>query len=475
MRNALRELRADPRQHVPSALVVTVAALFGVVIIDGVAILSAWMHQSELVQESGTALAMLVIVGVVFFAIALFVSAMVIANTFGIIVAGRSERIALLRLIGASARRLRRSVGAEGLLVGTGGAVLGAALGTAAALTGIWLMDRLDVASGLTVDLFGPALAAPVLTTVLVTWGAAHAGARRVLTVSPMEATGQAREPNLDEARSSRARHLLSATAAVVGTVLLLAGVVLGQRSPMGILVALPGGILSFTGLALGSAWVMPPVQHLVGRLLGRRPAGRLAARNAARYPMRTARTTMGLVIGVTLIVMFATAAANLDRAMGLALQADESLTADDAAQVSGLVADALTFFSVLLAFSVLIAVIGVVNNMSLAVLQRTREIGLLRAVGLSRRRVRAMILAESAQVTAAATVVGVVLGVLYGWAGTMSLLSALDGVGLFAPAVPWGVLGGAVVAAGLVVAVASVAPARRAVRISPTTALQAV
>lgn len=475
MRNALRELRADPRQHLPSALVVTIASLFGVAIIDGIAILSAWLRRSEAVQESGTALVMIWIVGVIFFGIALFVSAPVIANTFGIIAAGRAERLALLRLIGASARRLRRSVGAEGLLVGAAGAVAGAVVGTGLAAAGIWLMGRLDLAHDLPVNLLGPGLVAPVVTTVLITWAAAHAGSRRILTVSPMQATGQAREPNLDEARSGRVRHVLSVLAAGGGAVLLVAGVGLGQVSPLGILAALPGGMLSFTGLVLGAAWVMPPVQRLVGMVLGRGPAGRLAARNAARYPVRTARTTIGLVIGVTLIVMFATAAANLNRAMALSNEAQTEMSAAELAEVERLVADALAFFAVLLAFAVVIAVIGVVNNMSLSVLQRTREIGLLRAVGLSRRRVRAMILAEAAQLTVAATVLGVALGVLYGWAGALSLLSALDGVGLMAPALPWGVLAGAVVAAGLVVAAASLAPARRAARVSPTAALQAL
>ncbi|MFH5820982.1 hypothetical protein [Georgenia sp. AZ-5] len=52
--------------------------------------------------------------------------------------------------------------------------------------------------------------------------------------------------------------------------------------------------------------------------------------------------------------------------------------------------------------------------------------------------------------------------------------LSAVEGVGFFAPAVPWEVLAACVGAAGLVVAAASAATARRAVRVSPITALQA-
>ncbi len=472
MKNAIREVRADPRQHIPSVLVITIASLFGVVIIDGIAILSAWMRRSEIVAESGTALMMIAIVGVVFFMIALFVSALVISNTFSIIVAGRSERIALLRLVGASSRRLRRSISAEGLLVGIVGTIAGALVGTGTSAAVVWGMDRFGVVHRLAVTLLPPWMVVPVLATVVVTWASASLGSRRIMTVSPMEATGQAQDPSLDEA-GRRGKNLGSLACVVVGIMMLVGGVAVGQSSPLAIFIALPGGMLSFTGLVLGSAWVMPPVQGMVGRLMARGPAGRMAARNASRYPVRTARTTMGLVIGVTLIVMFAAAATNLVRAMGKAL-ASSDLPQEAVVELQGVVENAVIFFSVLLGFSVLIAIIGVVNNLSLSVMQRTREIGLLRALGLSRSAVRATIRAEAAQLTVAAISLGIVLGIGYGWAGALSLLSAIDGVGFFAPAIPWTVLLATAVVAPLIVVLASLVPARRATRISPTTALAA-
>jgi len=231
--------------------------------------------------------------------------------------------------------------------------------------------------------------------------------------------------------------------------------------------------MLSFTGLVLGSAWLMPPAQRMVAAILGRGTAGTLAARNAVRYPVRTSRTTIGLVIGITLVVMFATAAACFNTAMNRALSTVPGATAEMVEQSEAAVADALAFFVVLIAFSVIIAVIGVMNSMSLSVLQRTREIGLLRAVGLTRHGVRNMIVAESGQLTIAATAMGILLGVLYGWAGALSLLGALEGVGWFLPTIPWGVLGGTVLVAAVVVTVASLAPAGRAVRVTPMTALQ--
>lgn len=127
-----------------------------------------------------------------------------------------------------------------------------------------------------------------------------------------------------------------------------------------------------------------------------------------------------------------------------------------------------------LLGFSVLIAIIGVVNNLSLSVMQRTRELGLLCAIGLSRSAVRATIRAEAAQLTVAATTLGIVLGIGYGWAGALSLLSAIEGAGVFAPAIPWSVLLATAFVTPLIVFLASLVPARRATRISPTTALAA-
>ena len=72
--------------------------------------------------------------------------------------------------------------------------------------------------------------------------------------------------------------------------------------------VAFVGGILSFTGLALGATLVMPPVLRLVGRLFGRSATARLAAENALRYPERSTRMAIGVVMGVTLVTMFAVA-----------------------------------------------------------------------------------------------------------------------------------------------------------------------
>src|SRR5690606_3024763 len=200
-------------------------------------------------------------------------------------------------------------------------------------------------------------------------------------------------------------------------------------------LVAFCGGIASFSGVIAGAHLVMPPILSRVGRMLGRSPSARLGAENAMRYPERSTRTTVGLVIGVTLVTTFAVAAQGyVDMIVAAQQQEPESYQGVDAIL-------ALTFvvFSALIGFSAVIAAFGMVNNLSLSVLQRTRELGLLRALGFTGQQVRGMIVAESAQVTIAGVGFGLLLGVVYGWAGAQSLLGGLPGSsGIVPPSVPW-------------------------------------
>ena len=102
-----------------------------------------------------------------------------------------------------------------------------------------------------------------------------------------------------------------------------------------------------------------------------------------------------------------------------------------------------VTIFSVLIGFSALIAAVGMVNNLSLSVLQRTRELGLLRALGFSGAQLRRMIVAESAQLTLAAIAARARARIGYGWAGAQSLLGGAQGEPvLVLPAVPWVMFG---------------------------------
>ncbi|CAN5271886.1 hypothetical protein BH09ACT5_BH09ACT5_19260 [soil metagenome] len=407
---------------------------------------------------------MLQVIAIVFIVIATYVGAVVTSNTFATIIAGRTRTIALMRLVGATASSQRRAVASEGLMVGIIGAIAGLVLGTLVTVALVLGSIAAGAIPALPYVYLDPVILIPIAGVVLTTWIASWVGSRRVLLVTPMQATGAAIEETREQAAGHRWRNRVAVVLFVLGTAILALAVAVGTVSPVGVLVGVLGGILSFTGLILGAELVMPPTLRLVGRTLGRSASARLAAENAVRYPERSSRMTIGLVIGITLVTMFAVAAATFQKALSPIAGA-----ADADAVLNGIVA----VFSVLIGFSALIAAVGLVNNLSLSVLQRTRELGLLRALGFTSRQLRSMVRSEAAQLTAAAVIVGLVLGIGYGWVGAQSFVGTAPGVnGLLVPVVPLWLVGAVVLAGAVLTAVASVAPTRRATSIAPVLAL---
>jgi putative ABC transport system permease protein len=302
---------------------------------------------------------------------------------------------------------------------------------------------------------------------VLTTWLASLVGSRKVLSVTPIQATGAATELSFSEATRRPRRNAVAIILFVLGIALLGVGIGIGMLSSLGVLVGIVGGILSFTGLVHGAHLVMPPALRLAGRLLGTSAPARLAAENALRHPERSSRTTIGLVIGVTLVTMFGVAAATYWQVVVTM----EELEPEGYAALEQIVMITIGVFSALIGFSALIAAVGMVNNLSQSVMQRRRELGLLRTLGFTGKQVRQMILAESAQLSLAALVVGVILGSFYGWAGAQSLFGSIQG-GWIMPNLPWPLLGVLAVATALLTVIASITPSRRATRISPIEAL---
>ena len=123
-----------------------------------------------------------------------------------------------------------------------------------------------------------------------------------------------------------------------------------------------------------------------------------------------------------------------------------------------------------LLAVSVLIALVGVGNTLSLSVLERTRENALLRSLGLTRRQMRGMLAAESLLMALVAAGLGIALGLVYGWTGTAALMGGE--ADKLAYAVPVGQLAAVAVVAAAAGLLASILPARRAARVAPAAAL---
>ena len=108
-----------------------------------------------------------------------------------------------------------------------------------------------------------------------------------------------------------------------------------------------------------------------------------------------------------------------------------------------------------------IVALLGIVNTLALSVHERTRELGLLRAVGMSRRQVRRMVRAESVITAAIGAVLGIVLGVAF--AAIVSRPLAEDG---FVFEIPVGTLIGVVILASIVGVLAAIPPARRAAKV---------
>ncbi|GAA2752327.1 ABC transporter permease [Amnibacterium kyonggiense] len=456
-------------EHGPGVLVAALSSAFGVALIQGTGLLDAAAKADPVTGASDTVGALLRVTSVVFIGVAMYSGAVVTTNTFSVIVAGRVRQIALRRLLGSTARAERGAVAREGLLVGLIGAVIGLVLGSG----GVAAIAAVARAAGVLADFpysyANPTALLPAAAVVLTTWLAAVVGSRRVLTVTPMQALGGAEERSEEEGRASRLRSGAAVALLSFGALLLFGGVAIGAVDPLGLLVAFSGGIVSFTGVVLGAHLVIPRALRIVGRLMGGSATARLAAENAVRYPQRSTRSTVGLLVSVTLITTFAVALRTFGDMITIA-------SGDDPVYYAGvdtMLTTVTVVFSVLIGFSAVIAGVGLVNALSLGVLQRTRELGLLRALGFSARQLRRMVLAESGQLVLTAVALGLLLGTVYGWAGAHSLIGAVRGApALWFVGLPWPVL--AVVVAGgvLLTLVASVAPARRATRIAPVEAL---
>ena len=115
-----------------------------------------------------------------------------------------------------------------------------------------------------------------------------------------------------------------------------------------------------------------------------------------------------------------------------------------------------------LLALAVIIALIGIANTLALSIYERTRELGLLRAVGMTRGQLRSTVRSESVIISLLGAVEGLVVGVLFGWA----LVAALGAQGITLLVVPVVQLLVVAALAGLAGVVAAVAPGRRAARL---------
>ncbi|MFK3730731.1 ABC transporter permease [Streptomyces sp. NPDC088090] len=124
-----------------------------------------------------------------------------------------------------------------------------------------------------------------------------------------------------------------------------------------------------------------------------------------------------------------------------------------------------------LLAMALIIAVLGVVNTLAMSVFERQQEIGMIRAIGLDRRRVKRMVRLEAVVISVFGAIVGIGLGTFLAWAIGKTFEASLPGYGLV---VPWDRVGIFLLLAALVGVLASLWPARSAARLNMLTAIKA-
>ena len=443
-------------------LVAALCGLYAGVLVSASAVLAT------LGNNPGNLAFTLQIASLVFNLVAIYVAAVVITNAVDTVLAGRLRQLALLRLLGARSTDLRRVVMRSTSLIGLVAALGGAALGVAITAAARVVLVARGTLPSRDYPLTSAVLIIPIAVIAIVALICGWRGSRRVLTVTPAEAMTGVSAPTPSTRRESRLRKAFALLVMAAGVVFLLGAAYLGEHyAGIGFLVAFLGAATFTTGLLIGARYVVPWLVAATGRALGETPASRIARRNAVLDPQRTTRSTMGLVIGVAIITTIASGMGALQKAVdgwSQLTSADREL----AHQLLSMIGSVMTGIVVV---SCVISVIGFISTMSLTVIQRRREIGLLRAVGFTGTQIRSMITRESAALAGTAVLFGLILGVFFGSVGAQSVIG-FQTTG-FVWGTPWAFLATVAAVGVVLVLVSALPPARRATTVPVVAALR--
>lgn len=462
--------RLDASSRTGAALAFAVAALaaaFGTALSTLMEHAALALYGERMVAESETARLLLAIAGTLLIGVSVVVAAIVVRQALTGAVDDLRGEIALRRLLGSTAGVERRRMLARFAGVGAGGAAVGWVAGVLVALPVEALLSEL--AGGL--ELTGmpplmPAAVIPAAAVAVAAVAAAWLATREVLAVTPLEAL---RGAGVDVETARRPRRRGALVALGIGALLLAGAVVLGTITPLAVLVGFAGGVVLVIGIVGIAPAVAPPLVALAGRAMGRSVPARVAAGTLATHPGRTASLVLALFVGAAIVTMMVTAGASLTTA-ALTIERDPVFRADLEALLTGVT----TVVTAIVGFSAVLGVLGFVAAMLLSVRRRTREIGLLRMLGLRRAHTMRMLLAEAGAITIVAVTTGFGMGMLLGWIGVQSMVASVVGVVSTAPTIPWQ-LPLSLVVAGLAIAAAASWPAgRRASRIAPLAAVAA-
>ena len=142
---------------------------------------------------------------------------------------------------------------------------------------------------------------------------------------------------------------------------------------------------------------------------------------------------------------------------------------ADRRQEIEDMINQQFNFFNAIVAIAVIVSLLGVVNTLAMSVIERTREIGVMRALGSSRWLVRQTMLDESLMMTMAGAIAGVAAGLLIGFVWVGSVAETMGGVTFHWPL---GTMIGVTIAAVIAGVIAAALPARRAARLKVIDAL---
>lgn len=251
--------------------------------------------------------------------IALVVAAMVIFNTFTILIAQRSREIGLLRAVGAERKQVFRSVLVEAAVMGLIASVLGLFVGIGLSA----LLQALITTTPVLIIVGAPTVIAAFAVGVLVTVASAWLPARRATRVSPMEVLRTQADSQEEVARSGKKRIVAVVLLAALCLLMVFGGIGIGDTS--GMLLATVGTMVGLGAMILAGPLLVGPVIGLLGvlpRKLFGMPAG-LAAGNAKRNPKRTAATMAALLIGVVVVTMVTVVANSAKEAQSTRLDAE--------------------------------------------------------------------------------------------------------------------------------------------------------
>ncbi|GAA2134275.1 ABC transporter permease [Actinomadura napierensis] len=281
---------------------------------DGYEVLTGEQLAKRLADAAGADTEIIQAGLLIFGLVAMLVSALVIYNTFSILIAQRMREMALLRCVGATRRQVFGGVVTEAFAVGLIGSALGILVGAGLGAGAVAVMARFTDK----VRMDGLALSAPTIAIglavgVVVTVVSALLPARAATRVAPVAALRTELEPAGGRFRLGRVRTVMAVLLGGAGLALgVLGSVSMAKGQAAMYTVALAGAVFF---LAVVTA--MPVLVRPLGRVAGIVPArlggvpGRLAVENARRSPRRTATTTIALTVGIGLMSLFAVVAAS--------------------------------------------------------------------------------------------------------------------------------------------------------------------